>query len=216
MIADKFKIIIKITILLNIIMISMNTYSMNKYISFIGLTLESSHIYTSAYIPTNQQILQKYINYDESDYVKNQFIFFYSYYDTIKYAETNNIKNEIVYIGKQFISSELWGLGLSLIGGVIGGRMIHNEDAYGSLGSALIGMYCGYMIGTSIGTYRSGNNSQYYGRYLPTVIGAIIGAYAGYRLFDAFDQKGFGSISLIICAPIGSIIGFNIFRKSKQ
>jgi hypothetical protein len=207
MITKILNIISKTTIIISIIFIYIDSYSYN-------LSFESSCISPSVYSSTNQQILQKNLIHGGSAFLKNNLIFGYRYYDTIKYTKTDNFGKEIVYIGKQFISSELCGLGFSLLGAIIGSQLAPKNAGIGSLGYGLMSMYCGYTIGSSLGTYLSGNNSKYYGSYSSSLVGAIIGAYAGFRLFDAFNQKGFGSISLVLCAPIGSIIGFNIFRKS--
>lgn len=163
-------------------------------------------------------LLNKSID-QKSTYINRKIFIKYYYMDyneTEKSSTYSNIKRESSFIMKQFVVSELCGLGLGLFGAVIGGQIAPKNAGLGSFSYGFTGMYCGYTIGSSLGTYLSGNNSKYCGSYFSTIAGAIIGAYVGIKLFNTFDQKGFGSISLIISPPIGSIIGFNIFRKTKN
>ena len=54
------------------------------------------------------------------------------------------------------------------------------------------------------------------GSYLKTLIGSIIGSTAGLYIFIECDQKGLPSSALVIGPTIGSILGFNLSRRSRE
>ncbi|MHA1332379.1 MAG: hypothetical protein ACTSR2_15030 [Candidatus Hodarchaeales archaeon] len=54
------------------------------------------------------------------------------------------------------------------------------------------------------------------GSFLKTLIGSIIGSTAGLYVFIECDQKGLPSSALVIGPTIGSILGFNLSRRSRE
>lgn len=118
-------------------------------------------------------------------------------------------------ICQEFIVGELYGIGFGLIG-AIAVKALSPDDDWGTLANGIAGMYLGYALGTSVGVYTIGDDEKEKGSYLATLSGCIIGALCGVRLFYAFDQKGIGSYALMLGPPIGSIIGFNLFRRARE
>jgi len=119
-------------------------------------------------------------------------------------------------ICKEFLVGELCGVLCSFPGALIGSAFASDDVGIAALGYGIAGMYFGYASGTSIGVYVAGNDKQEKGSYLTTLGGCIIGTWGGIRIFNAFDQKGLGSVVLMLGPPIGSIIGFNLFRKARE
>jgi hypothetical protein len=116
---------------------------------------------------------------------------------------------------KEFVVGELCGIGLGFVSGIVGASFSSNDDMIGTLGYGLVGAYSGYALGTSLGVYIAGNDEQEKGSYITTLGGCIIFTILGLKSFYLSDQKGFGSVALMLGPPIGSIIGFNMFVKSR-
>jgi len=128
----------------------------------------------------------------------------------------SNVKDKVFYYGKQFIRGELCGVGCSFLSAVIAGPF-YPKGKHGIVGAGYVAsvMYIGYTVGNSIGVYWSGK-TKYKSSYLKTLVGSIIGATVGLYIFDQCDAKGPLCSALVLGPPIGSILGFNLSRKSGE
>jgi len=133
----------------------------------------------------------------------------------LKISKICNAKDKVFYYGKQFIVGELYGIGFGFLTGILFAPLIPKgtHPIAGALYVAWF-MYGGYTVGNSLGVYWSGKN-KYDGSYIKTLIGSIIGSIAGLYIFIECDQRGPLSSALVIGPPIGSILGFNLSRKSR-
>jgi hypothetical protein len=147
--------------------------------------------------------------HDESNYMRSNSQNFRAFSFNL---EESKAVNNFTYIGKQFLFGELIGLGGSFVA-LFAGTMIHGRgQGYGAIGIGISYMYTGYTIGNSLGVQLAGNNETYKSNYLLTLAGSLIGAYVGVKTFNYYDQKGWGSVALVLGPPVGAILGFNIFR----
>lgn len=118
------------------------------------------------------------------------------------------------YYINQFIIGELTGVGIGLATGICTAPVIsRNNDDLAGLGYLLVTIYSGYSIGNSVGVYYHGKK-RHNGSYIKTLVGAISGTVLGLYLFSASDQKGPLSAMPLLGPTIGSMIGFNAFRKA--
>jgi len=104
------------------------------------------------------------------------------------------------------------GSGMGLL---VGANVASDDEGWGSVSYGLFGWYMGYTFGNSLGVYLAGNNKQYKGSFIATLAGALFGAYCGIEIFKGYNQRGFGSVALMLGPPVGSIMGFNMFRKAR-
>ena len=134
----------------------------------------------------------------------------------LKISKICNAKDKVFYYGKQFIRGELCGVGCSFLSAVIAGPF-YPKGKHGIVGAGYVAsvMYIGYTVGNSIGVYWSGK-TKYKSSYLKTLVGSIIGATVGLYIFDQCDAKGPLCSALVLGPPIGSILGFNLSRKSGE
>jgi hypothetical protein len=117
-------------------------------------------------------------------------------------------------ICKEFISGELMGVVFGIFGALIGSKVAEKDDEIYSYG--LIGAYSSYIFGNSLGVYATGNDGEEKGPFLAALGGALVGAMIGGCSFYQSDLKGFGIYSLVFAPPIGSIVGFNLFRRARE
>ncbi|MBC8179750.1 hypothetical protein H8E88_01385 [candidate division KSB1 bacterium] len=103
---------------------------------------------------------------------------------------------------KEFVVGELCGVGFGLVAGVVGAALAPDDAGIGTLGYGLVGAYSGYALGTSVGVYIAGNDEQEKGSYIATLSGCIICTILGLKSFYLSDQKGFGSVALMLAPPI--------------
>jgi len=118
-------------------------------------------------------------------------------------------------ICKQIVIGEISGLGCSFVGMCIFPAFAPHDESMGTLAYVYIGWYAGYMLGNSIGVYIAGNDEYEEGSYFATLGGSILGALVGVSTFFALDNKDIGAYLSILGPPIGSILGFNLSRKSR-
>ncbi len=111
-----------------------------------------------------------------------------------------NVGKGSLYIGVEFLVGEFCGFSISLLGLLVSG---------------LPGGIMGYTLGTSIGVYSVGSNNEFKGSYMATLAGSILGACLGVGIYNASPKSHLGAIAFAFGPPIGSIIGFNIFRKAR-
>jgi len=112
-------------------------------------------------------------------------------------------------IGGEFAAGGAGGFIVGIIGGGIGARLDNSNDCF--WGSCLFpGFLIGYPIGAAAGVYLIGNIGNETGSFWATLGGSILGWILALEVIDT-SSHDWGLI--LVAAPIGGIIGFNLTRR---
>lgn len=119
---------------------------------------------------------------------------------------TNKVCDRIVIIAGEFGFGSLMGVLLSLPAGYLAAGMSNEND----LGYGLMGMYGGYVIGTSLGVYFVAKKENKNVSFVNTLACGVAGAVIGIYIFHKVDQKGPLSASPMLLPTIASITYVNL------
>jgi hypothetical protein len=124
------------------------------------------------------------------------------------------VERELFDVSKQFIGGQLFGM-VGGLAGIIISLPFKSDELYGEFKVGLPCMFAGYVIGNAFGVYAVGNARNHRGPFGPALIGSIAGAGIGLALYHQDAGSHLGALGIWLGAPIGSIIGFNLFRENK-
>jgi hypothetical protein len=125
------------------------------------------------------------------------------------------IGGEMLDAGKELVVGGMFGAGLGFFGLIAGAAAFHGDEEWSGFGEMVYFGYLGYAIGNSYGVYTAGNDKQHRGPFLPCLAGCLIGAGIGTAMFVHDNQTHTAALCLALGPPIGSLIGFDIFRKDR-
>ncbi|GEM_PF-6171026 len=132
-----------------------------------------------------------------------------NYYDSASLTKLDSLGQRkvslLLTISKKIGLGVLMGGLFSLPGGLIG-IAINREKGLGELGPGLVGMYTGYLIGSSIGVYLMAKTEKPKVSFLGTLASELIGGAISIGIFQVSNQKGIVTLAPFILPLLTSII----------
>ena len=137
-------------------------------------------------------------------YELNTINFNYIEKDTILKSDSLTKRSPLIWtVTKEMIFGTLMGGFFSLPGGVIGTAMGKGDGAFGT---GLIGMYAGYLAGSSLGVYLVAKKDKPNISYWGTLGSGILGGVIGMALLHDSNKNFIGSVAPFVFPLIASII----------
>lgn len=112
----------------------------------------------------------------------------------------------ITYMLKEAGMGALMGVLFSFPSGLIANRVSKGEGL-GGYGSTVIGMYVGYVIGTSFGVYIGSDEENQHASFLRLLASGVLGAGIAIGIKNVMNLKSYGTV-VVILFPIAFPISY--------
>ncbi|MDF1612693.1 hypothetical protein [Stygiobacter electus] len=165
----------------------------NKYKPCFDKSFYFPSSFTNIPVTTFNKILARDINYCDSDSLTRL--------DSLGQRKASII----LTVSKKIGLGVLMGGLFSLPGGLVG-IAINREKGLGELGPGLVGMYTGYLIGSSLGVYLIAKTEKPEVSFWGTLTSGLIGGAISIGIFQVSNQKGIVTLAPFILPLLTSII----------
>ncbi len=89
---------------------------------------------------------------------------------------------------------------------------ISGAKGFEGMAVGIVGMYAGYVVGSSLGVYAGGDGQSRHISELGTIGSGLIGGAVSVLIFAASDQKGIPTVLPLVLPLVVSIIYVEVFN----